>query len=229
MANVYKTVLQSIFKLAKRKGERNDIPTEGIEDFTEAKRTRYITDDELRAIRGAAMVGKDGKMTPSGPMAQTMMDLCYLTAQRIDDILNLKKTDVSDDGIFFHPAKTVNSTGIKIRIQMSDAIRQALNRIRNYGQEGVTSLYVIHTLEGQPCTYWWARSAWDRAVERSGVTNPEGTHIHDLKAKALTDAKKAGQNAQALGGHADPRMTEHYIKNRIVLDVEPVKSRIFEA
>ena len=37
---------------------------------------------------------------------------------------------------------------------------------------------------------------------------------NDLRAKSLTDAKKQGKNAQALGGHASETMTLRYIRNR---------------
>ncbi|MDZ4097665.1 MAG: hypothetical protein U1E13_03070 [Methylophilaceae bacterium] len=38
--------------------------------------------------------------------------------------------------------------------------------------------------------------------------------FHDIRAKALTDAKRMGLDAQSLAGHSSAAMTEHYIKQR---------------
>jgi len=49
-------------------------------------------------------------------------------------------------------------------------------------------------------------------------------HFHDIRAKALTDAKrKAGSDyAQALGNHTSVETTENYIKAHEVNIVEPL-------
>ena len=38
---------------------------------------------------------------------------------------------------------------------------------------------------------------------------------------ALTDAKKQGKDARKLGGHAEPRMTDRYIRQREYEVAEP--------
>ena len=44
----------------------------------------------------------------------------------------------------------------------------------------------------------------------------------DLRAKALTDAKAQGLDAQKLAGHATEGMTAHYTKSRTVEMVVPL-------
>ena len=60
-----------------------------------------------------------------------------------------------------------------------------------------------------------------RAVAKAGVTD---FHFHDIRAKALTDAKRQGMNAQTLAGHESEEMTAHYIKHREVETVAPVSN-----
>jgi integrase len=43
--------------------------------------------------------------------------------------------------------------------------------------------------------------------------------FHDIRAKALTDAK----NSQTLASHSSASMTEHYIKQREFKKVTPLK------
>lgn len=38
--------------------------------------------------------------------------------------------------------------------------------------------------------------------------------FHDIRAKAITDAKRMGMDAQSLAGRATSAMTEHYLKQR---------------
>ncbi len=52
----------------------------------------------------------------------------------------------------------------------------------------------------------------------------EDLHFHDIRAKALTDAKReAGRDyAQALAGHASGEMTEAYVRARDTQIVRPL-------
>jgi integrase len=59
------------------------------------------------------------------------------------------------------------------------------------------------------------------------ICGPQGLgdiHFHDIRAKALTDAKGMGGSdyAQALGNHASVETTETYIKAREVKTVRPL-------
>jgi len=104
-------------------------------------------------------------------------------------------------------------------IRMTAALKSILDKAKGVPSEA-DALYVIHPLEGRPYKYSRARTAWDRACERAGVTD---AHFYDLRAKALTDAKRAGLDAQTMAGHADPKMTAHYTKSREVVEVQPLE------
>ncbi len=84
----------------------------------------------------------------------------------------------------------------------------------------VHSLYLFCNRRGQKYTYDGFASLWRRVVEKSGV---DDVHFHDIRAKSLTDAQRQGRDAQMLGGHETRSMTDHYIKQRRVEKVQPLR------
>jgi len=74
------------------------------------------------------------------------------------------------------------------------------------------ALTLFCTMRGaRPYAYRTVRDMFARAAERAGV---EDARLHDLRAKALTDADLEGKNAQVLGGHANAQQTQRYIRRR---------------
>lgn len=55
---------------------------------------------------------------------------------------------------------------------------------------------------------------WNRVQVKWAESGGQRFTFHDIRAKALTDAKRLGLDAQSLAGHASLAMTEHYIKQR---------------
>ncbi|WHI52411.1 hypothetical protein P3339_06415 [Microbulbifer sp. MLAF003] len=70
----------------------------GFPAFDQVGGSRYLTDDEYRAIRSKA-----------NPNIKLVMDMCYLTAQRISDVLSIQHSDIGKDGIKFQQEKTGKS------------------------------------------------------------------------------------------------------------------------
>lgn len=195
MANRMLTVLRAIFDRATRQGLCDANPALGITRFEEKKRTRYLTDEEYRAIRARV-----------NPTMQVTMDLCYLTAQRINDVLHIRQADISKDGITFRQQKTKKRLMVTMTPEL-DAVVQAAR-----GLHKVTGMYLLHPKgKTTPYHYTSVRDVYRRAVEKSGVPH---TTLHDIRAKSLTDAKREGHNATALAGHTSEAMTERYIRLR---------------
>ncbi|MET3122644.1 integrase [Oxalobacteraceae bacterium GrIS 2.11] len=210
-ANIYRGLLSLLFTYGASTAWPNNNPARQSLTFKEgAKRDRYLTDDEVLRIKAGALKAKDGLDNRSGPMLCAFIDLALMTAQRVGDLLALEWKDWLDDGIFFHPAKTVNSTGVKMLIESSPPLKVLRARIAEMCEHTRPYDTVIQTLDGKPYTYSGMQTQWRRARERAGVTN---AHIHDLRAKALTDMGSASE-AQALAGHATESMTAHYRKAR---------------
>lgn len=237
-SNKYRALLSVIFTYAVRKGLCDRNPVREVAGASEGKRDRYITDAELDAVRAAAQVGKDGKPTPSGLAIVALIDLAYQTAQRIGDLLELKWSDVSEEGILFHPAKTVNSSGVRMLVEMTPELQATLNMAKGGKVKAIGP--VICTQTGGKFTYSGAQTAWKRACQRARESyeaglkkagkEPDalhlmGMHFHDLRAKALTDKGRieGAAAAQALAGHTTAEMTAHYTKARLIERVTPVR------
>lgn len=218
-AQVYKARLSDFFAWASRKGLRNDNPAREVKVEKTDGRTRYITHEEFHKIRDALLVGDDGRPTPSGRMVQAYVDLCYLFYQRTTEIRLLKWSDVTGDSMLFQPTKTEKSSGAKVAVPITPAARAALEQAKAAGK--IRSVYVIHTLHGQPYDAHGLGTAWRRACQRAGVADAT---LKDLRAKSATDAKKQGFTEEQISvglAHTSVEMTQTYIR-----EIEAVKSEI---
>ena len=205
----YKSRLLSFFRWCADRGYRTDNPATDIRLKGPPKNNRYPTDAEYHAIRDALLTGNDGRPTPSGPMIQCFMDLCYLTMQRTTEIRLLKWSQDKGDHLDFRPSKTLHSTGQSVSIPITVQIRACLERARAIGT--VKGMYVIHQRDGAPYNRSGILSAWTRACLRAGV---DGVTTRHLRPKAATDAKRyhsMGEIQIALA-HSSGNTTEGYIK-----------------
>jgi integrase len=205
--------LRELMRFAESKDYRpaGSNPVDSLKTMNVKARKKYITDSELRRIKVAAMYGDDGKRTRSGPMLCALIDLAYLTGQRIGDLLDLRWANVKQDGIYFKPGKTEGSTGASVLIGWTPKLSAVIGRIKALKRRSLT--HVIFMQEGQPYTYYGASSAWMRAVKRSGMEN---CHFHDLRAKAITDKEGAEgmQQARRMGAHSTEGQTADYVRHR---------------
>lgn len=210
--NLYRASMRELMRFAEEKGLRDPGTNPVVLKPMKTKaRGRYITDSELRRIKVAAMYGKDDKRTRSGPVICALIDMAYLTGQRIGDLLALEWSALGRDGILFEPAKTEESTGVRVLIEWTPRLRALVDRIKAFKKRNIRVVFT--TQEGQPYTYYGASTAWKRAVARSGVT---GVTFHDLRAKAITDKDRlAGRaSANSMGGHATEAQTADYIRHK---------------
>lgn len=211
--NAYRSLLRELMRFAEEKGFRpaGSNPTAAIKPMKTHARNRYITDSELRRIKVGAMVGKDGQLTRSGPMICALIDLAYLTGQRIGDLLGLQWSAIGQEGITFKPAKLQGSTKVAVLIEWTPRLREVVERLKAFKRQNIK--FVITTQEGQPYKYHGAGIAWTRATERAGIKD---AHFHDLRAKALTDKDRAeGMGAaRTMGGHATENQTADYVRHK---------------
>jgi integrase len=225
--NEMRAGLRELMRYAEENGFRpsGSNPVDAIRTMPVKARDRYPTDSELRRIKVAAFYGKDGKRTRMGPTIAALIDLAYLTGQRIGDILDLrwnKKAATNDageveapyiakEGIYFKPSKTASSTGAKVLIEWTPRLKATVTRVENIGRRNLR--WVITSQEAQQYEYEAFKSAWARAVERSGVKN---IHFHDLRAKALTDTEESHgmQAARRKGAHSTEGQTADYVRHR---------------
>lgn len=203
-ANALRNVLKVIFNKAVRWGITDTNPVQFVPPFKVGKRDRYVTEAEFAAIRNKA-----------SPTLKAIMDICYLTGQRIGDVLKIMYADIDDTGIFFKQQKTGN----RLKVAMTPDLAAALANARALHQS-VKGLTLFHTRQGKPFAYWTIRTLWSRATEAAGV---EDVHIHDIRAKAATDAKAQGLDSKTLLGHSSEAAHQRYLRGKEIPVAEPVK------
>lgn len=197
MANRCLSFLRTVFAYAVEWQMCDSNPCIGIKRHAELKRDRYMTDEEFLAIRTAAA----HKAIPA------IMDLCYLTGQRIGDVLAIKNEHISEKGIQFVQEKT----GAKLTVGMTPDLKLAIEEARRGHPQLSDEQTLLYTRGGKPYSYGTIKDAYERAKVDANV---QGVTIHDIRAKSLTDADQQGHDAQKLGGHTNRKMTERYIRLR---------------
>ncbi|WP_332688279.1 tyrosine-type recombinase/integrase [Devosia sp.] len=203
MANRVITVLRVVYQHLVEWQVVDSNPCSDIRRHKEAERDRYLTDAEWMAIRRAATND-----------LRAIIDVAFLTGQRIGDVLSIRLGDISDDGITFVQQKT----GAKLMVRMSPDLASSVSTAKALPRKA-RSLYLFcspHSL--RPYAYDTVRKAWMAACNKAGVAD---AHLHDIRAKALTDTRRQGNDAQKLGGHSSAKMTDRYIRLREIEVAEP--------
>ncbi|WP_236213961.1 tyrosine-type recombinase/integrase [Metapseudomonas otitidis] len=210
MCNRILSVARIVFSYALEWGEVDSNPCVGVRRHHEARRDRYITDAEFSAILAAC-----------SPYVRNILEMAYLTGQRISDVISIRLADISPEGVAFVQQKT----GAKLVVAMTPDLEEVIARAKALPRK-VRTLTLFCARAGRPVSYHSIKQAFALAREKAGV--PDVT-IHDIRAKSLTDADAEGKNAQALGGHSDPRMTARYLRGRLPKIAQaptmPVKAR----
>lgn len=217
----------------------NSNPVASIKRMPTKARDRYPTDSEVRRIKFHAMVGRPGRWgdrhpTRSGPMLAALIDLAYLTGQRVGDLLDLRwhklaamdKGEVvapfiAKDGLHFKPSKTEKTTGAKVLIRWTPRLKAVIERIKAMDRKKHPA-YVLTNQSGERLLYSTFATAWWRACDRAGI---KGLHFHDLRAKAITDTKKKRGIAQAqiMGAHSTEGQTIDYVRDMEAQETEATR------
>lgn len=195
MANRVITVLRLIFAYAVEQQLVEWNPCIGVKRLPQKARTRLLTHDEVDAIKAQ-----------SPPRLRCMIDLLYLTGQRVGDILALRRSAITDAGIVFEQQKT----GARLVVEWTPELRAAVDAAKALPTH-IRSLTLFHTHKGTQIGYRTVWEQWVLACEKAGI---EDANLHDLRALSITDADDQGLDTQALAGHSDPKMTKRYIRSR---------------
>jgi integrase len=201
MANRVLSFLRVVFGFAVDNQLVESNPCVGIKRHKEAKRTRYITDAEWQAIHQHA-----------GPRLRVIMSLAYLTGQRIGDVLSIRRSQITDEGISFVQRKTKAKLLVRWKPELRQAVADALALHR-----GVPALTLFLGRKGKPPDYRSVLLQWHTACNAAGVTD---ALPNDQRAKAATDTKRQGGDATALLGHTSEAMTDRYLRDRETPEVE---------
>lgn len=196
MFNRILSYTKNVFNFAVEQQIVTHNPCIGIKRYPEKSRDRYITDTEFDAIRHHASAN-----------LRAILDIAYLTGQRISDVIAIRHDDITDDGIFFKQHKTAS----KVLILMSQELRDAINTANALPRKQ-TSEYLFSTERGgRKYNYATVRDMYRTAADRAGIKD---ARLNDTRAKSITDAEEQGLDPTALAGHTDARTTRIYLRNR---------------
>lgn len=212
-ANIERGVLSHVFTKAIEWGIVTDNPCKHVKRLKQKKRNRYVTDEEYNAVR---------QFSPG--LIACAMEMAYLTGLRKADVLGLRLSDLTSEGISVTPRKTENSTEVRLIIEWSPALKECVASVKALPR-GIRGLYLFCTRRGAPYSTDGFDSIWQRMIRRAfkeGIIQ-ERFRFHDLRRKAATDAEKlhGREYARKLLAHATQSMTGNYISG--VQRVQPVK------
>lgn len=195
MANRVLSFLRQVFDYAVEQQIVESNPALGIKRHKEKKRGRLISREEFDAIYAKA-----------GPRLQVIMDLLYLSAQRITDVLGIPVRNLLDQGIAFAQQKT----GARLIVRWTPELRAVVARAKTL-HGNVRALTLLHNRRGRAPDYRTIKDQWDAACAAAGVLD---AHLHDVRAMSLTAAKNQGKNPTALAGHTNQAQTDRYLRDR---------------
>lgn len=197
-ANLDLEVLSHLFTKAIEWGARGDHPMAGkkVVKYSLKARKRYVSDDELVGF-AATLPAK----------WQLFVSLAVWTGRRKAELLNLKRSDLTDRGILFH---NVKRDGDSFVVGWTDELRVIVDGILKH-RERVSALHLFHTREGQPYirddgSASGFDSIWQRYMRRWADSGNERFTLHDLRAKRASDLTL--DQAQALLRHTTASMTQ---------------------
>ena len=211
-ANRNQTVLKIVFRYAMEEGIVDTNPVQGARPLKMQARRRYISSDEFWRIHAQA-----------GERLRVIMELCFLTGQRIGDVLAIKFDDLGEDGIYFDQEKT----DTRLRIAYTPELLAVLERAKGLLTSGKVALIpqgwllrgeLAHKRHKAP-RYATVLAQWRAACDAAGVEN---ANLHDLRAKSATDGDEQGRDVTALLGHTNAKQTETYLrKTKVPLVMGP--------
>lgn len=156
------------------------------------------------------------------------MRIKLLTGMRRGDLLRITMSDLKTDGIHVTPHKTQNSTGKRLIIEWSDALREAIALAKEVRPTRFAPFLFCNRLgecyinEDSGRAGGWD-SMWRGFMERVLKETKVATKFteHDLRAKCASDAETL-EHARSLLSHADSRLTERVYRRKPEL-VKPLR------
>ena len=209
------SLLSSIFKKGRRWGALKESPMVDIEYNPESPRERYITHDEYAAFREF--------VAEKNSVVAWYMDFKYLTGLRTSDILALKQSQLTEEGIALRISKTQVNRVIAwtptLRLVTAKLIEVCGRERRDVSGKIIRpkkhSEYVVFTREGNPYSADGWRSIFHRLMTNalsSGVLT-ERFRDHDIRAKAGSD-HNCVEEARKFLAHLNIKVTERHYRRK---------------
>lgn len=202
MANRDLSVISRMLGLAVRWGWRSDNPARGIERNQETKRTRYLSQTEIKALTDALRDLPDQQ-------AANVFRLMLLTGCRKGEALSARWSQFDlTAGIWIKPGSTTKQK-TEHRVPLSAAAVALLDGIDREGQ-----FVFPGQIEGQHRQE--VKKQWENICAAAGLMDGEGNktvRMHDLRHTYASVLASAGLSLPIIGallGHSQPATTARY-------------------
>lgn len=210
----FRLVLGWILACAVEEGWIDTNPALATRKFSHSRKRERLSIEVYRAIWDAAP-----------QWVRNAMDLSLLTLLRREDVVSARFTDLRDGALWVVPSKTEGSTNVRLQIAATGPLGDLLAGCR----DAVVSPYLIHRLpeKARPSNMRakdrdhhtqvlpeQLSRAFATARDAAGVDmdNPPTFHeIRSLGGALLKEAGWTNEQIQALMGHSNVAMTEHYL------------------
>lgn len=184
-ANHEMASMSRVYKWGYERGYVKGNPCAGVMKFKAEVRDRYIADDEYQAViecaDDALFIG---------------MEIAYLCAARVSDILNLRWEQILSDGVFIQQGKT----GKKQIKAWTQRLRFAIDKAKLLHDN---TKYVVCNSFGEKYSYNGFNDLWTKARKEAGekLGKTLDFTFHDLKAKGISDYQGSTKDKQLFSGH----------------------------
>ncbi len=192
MANRVLSFGRQVFDYALTRQMIDANPCIKIPRLVEHKRKRLLSSEEWWAIHEKA-----------GPRLKVIMELQFLTGQRIGDVLSIRRSQLTEAGIDFVQQKT----GKPLTISWSDDLKAAVKSAN--ALSGVAALTLLRGKNGKAPNYRSVALQFTIAAKAADVAD---ARLNDGRAMSATAAKRQGKNPQALLGHTSEANTNRYLR-----------------
>lgn len=170
----------------------------------ESRRTRYITDEELKRLIDAA----DFQMA-------CMIRIAYLTALRKSDIIAIQWRDLKDGNLYVAQKKTKTPIAYSLEGELGQVFADLHSKRKVLSPNVFLNKRHTPICDRTVDTYWWA------VRDKAGLPD---VVFHDLRRKRLTDltASHGEEFAQKVAGHLDRKSTARYnTPDMVVVELPP--------
>ena len=200
--NRHVSFIGSVCRYGKENGYLKTNPALQIKKLPEKARTRYITHEEYSILYKNA-----------DPILKVAMEIAYVCMARINDVVELRKSNLLEEGLFIQQSKT----GVGQIKEWNDRLRDAIKRAHKLPLENnMHSIYLIHQVNGKKVSIRMLQKRFEIArfnsLDECGFKTPSemNIHFHDLKSKGVADMKGSLEDKRFAAGHTNLRQTQSY-------------------
>jgi integrase len=189
------TLLGHVFRYAIRWGLATINPATSLDVGKRTGKRRQVTMQEVESVRALAP-----------ERVQVIMDFAVSTGQRLGDILDFKRTDLTVAGLMIDQGKT----GAKIAMEITPALGEIIARAKSLKpQLGVGAEYLIRSRNGKRYTESGFKAIWQRLMRKYAETGAKRFTFHDLRSVSADGAVTA-EEARARLGHTNVSTTKRF-------------------